>query len=34
VIFDRRPGVPPIEERLATRMEQSPAGRQIVLIRA
>jgi hypothetical protein len=34
VIFDRRPGLSPVEERLATRVETSPAGRTITVIRA
>jgi hypothetical protein len=34
VIFDRRPRLPPIEERLSTRAETSPGGRRITVIRA
>lgn len=34
VIFDRRPGLPPVEERLATSREKSPGGRRVVVIRA
>jgi hypothetical protein len=34
VIFDRRPGLAPVEERLATQVEKSPAGRTITVIRA
>src|SRR5262249_43681187 len=34
VIFDRRPGLPPVEERLATSRETSGGGRKIVVIRA
>jgi hypothetical protein len=34
VIFDRRPGLAPVAERLATSVETSPAGRQITVIRA
>jgi hypothetical protein len=34
VIFDRRPGLAPVAERLATSVEKSPAGRQITVIRA
>ncbi len=34
VIFDRRPGVAPVAERLATSVEKSPAGRRVTVIRA
>jgi hypothetical protein len=34
VIFDRRPGLSPVEERLVTQVEASPAGRTITVIRA
>jgi hypothetical protein len=34
VIFDRRPGLAPVEERLSTSRETSPAGREVVVIRA
>lgn len=34
VIFDRRSGQPPIEERTASLEQQTPAGRRITLIRA
>lgn len=34
VIFDRRPGLAPVEERLETHLERSPAGRTITVIRA
>ena len=34
VIFDRRPGLAPVEERLATSRETSPGGRSVVVIRA
>lgn len=34
VIFDRRPGLSPVGERLATSVERSPAGRQVTVIRA
>ncbi|MGA1476241.1 MAG: hypothetical protein ACO4AI_14010, partial [Prochlorothrix sp.] len=33
VIFDRRPGLPPIEDRTTTEMAVSPSGRTIVVIR-
>ena len=34
VIFDRRPGLPPVEERLGVSAETSPAGRPVTVIRA
>lgn len=34
VIFDRRPGARPIEERLGASPATTPAGRQVTLIRA
>jgi hypothetical protein len=34
VIFDRRAGLPPVEERLGVSLETSPAGRTITVIRA
>lgn len=34
VIFDRRPGLAPVEERLAASVTTSPGGRQITVIRA
>jgi hypothetical protein len=34
VIFDRRPGLAPVAERMTTRVETSPAGRTITVIRA
>jgi hypothetical protein len=34
VLFDRRPGITPIEERLATGLVMSPGGRHITVIRA
>jgi hypothetical protein len=34
VIFDRRPGLAPVEERLSAQVEKSPAGRTITVIRA
>jgi hypothetical protein len=34
VIFDRRPGLPPVEERLGVSLEASPAGRTVTVIRA
>jgi len=34
VIFDRRPGLAPVEERLAASEETSPGGRRITVIRA
>ncbi|MGA1625950.1 MAG: ATP-binding protein, partial [Prochlorothrix sp.] len=33
VIFDRRSGLPPLEERTTTEMAISPVGRSIVVIR-
>ena len=34
VIFDRRPGLSSMEERLSTETAISPAGRQITVIRS
>lgn len=34
VIFDRRPGAPPIEERLGAAAATTPSGREVTLIRA
>jgi hypothetical protein len=34
VIFDRRPGLPPVEERLTASEETSPAGNRVTVIRA
>jgi len=34
VIFDRRPGLAPVAERMTTSVEKSPAGRVITVIRA
>ena len=34
VIFDRRPGLVPVAERLASRVERSPGGRVVTVIRA
>jgi len=34
VIFDRRPGLPPVEERLGVSVETSPGGRAVTVIRA
>jgi hypothetical protein len=34
VIFDRRPGLAPIEDRLAASVESSPGGRRVTVIRA
>jgi hypothetical protein len=34
VIFDRRPGLVPVAERLASSVEKSPAGRAVTVIRA
>ena len=34
VIFDRRPGLSPVAERLVSRVERSPAGRVVTVIRA
>jgi hypothetical protein len=34
VIFDRRPGLAPVEERLEHSVTTSPAGRRITVIRA
>jgi hypothetical protein len=34
VIFDRRPGLAPVAERLATSVETSPGGRRVTVIRA
>ena len=34
VIFDRRPGLAPVEERLGVSVERSPAGREVTVIRA
>lgn len=34
VIFDRRPGAPPVEERLEASTATTPAGRQVTVIRA
>ena len=34
VLFDRRPGLAPIEERLAAALTTSPGGRQVTVIRA
>ena len=34
VIFDRRPGLPPVEERLTSSEETSPAGNRVTVIRA
>jgi hypothetical protein len=34
VIFDRRPGLPPVEERLTASEETSPAGNRMTVIRA
>ena len=34
VIFDRRPGIVPLAERLSTSVVASPAGRQVTVIRA
>jgi hypothetical protein len=34
VIFDRRPGLAPVEERVAAGVERSPTGRTITVIRA
>lgn len=34
VIFDRRPGAPPVEERLGTSTSTTPAGRQVTVVRA
>ncbi len=34
VIFDRRSGQPPIRERTASENQQSPQGRQIIVVRA
>jgi len=34
VIFDRRPGLPPMEERISTEEAVSPAGRTITVIRS
>jgi hypothetical protein len=34
VIFDRRPGLAPVEERLATSVVTSPGGRRVTVIRA
>jgi len=33
VIFDRRPGLPPVEERLTSSEETSPAGNRVTVIR-
>ena len=33
VIFDRRPGLPPLSDRTTTEQAMSPAGRPIVVIR-
>ena len=33
VIFDRRPGLPPVEERLTSSAETSPAGNRVTVIR-
>jgi hypothetical protein len=34
VIFDRRPDLPPVEERVATIHATTPAGRQVTVVRA
>jgi hypothetical protein len=34
VIFDRRPGLPPVEERLTANEDTSPAGNRVTVIRA
>ncbi|WP_295401518.1 AAA-like domain-containing protein [uncultured Thiocystis sp.] len=34
IVFDRRSGQPPIEERTASAIQHSPAGRSIILVRA
>jgi len=34
VIFDRRPGLPPVEERLTASEDTSPAGNRVTVIRA
>jgi hypothetical protein len=34
VIFDRRPGLAPVEERLSASVETSPGGRRVTVIRA
>ena len=34
VIFDRRPGLAPLEERVAASVETSPGGRRVTVIQA
>ena len=34
MIFDRRPGLAPVAERITTSVEKGPAGRAVTVIRA